>query len=284
MFAVPVALLAISLLVFYQPLAELARLALIDERYTHTIAIPFLSLAVIWYHRAAIFPAGARATSTLAGVRLLGSILAAFASALAFYFHYAIGSLTLAILAVTLTWTGLFLAFFGRASAHAAAFPLGLLLLFPPLPTPAVETVQSFLQYGSAEATAWLFRLSGTTVFRDATGLQFTVPGVIIEVARECSGIRSTNALLIVTLLLAHFTLRSPWRQLIFVLFTVPFAIAKNAIRIASLTWLALYIDRDFLTGQLHHSGGLVFAGLSLGLLVPILLVLERGERGHSKA
>lgn len=283
MSALPFALYAISLLVFYQPLAELARLALSDERYTHTIAIPFLSLALIWYHRTTIFPS-LRPQAALAGLRLLGAILAALSCALAFYFHYAAGSLTLAVLGVVLTWAGLFLAFFGPASAHAAAFPLGLLLLFPPLPAPAVEAVQSFLQYGSAEATAWLFRLSGTSVFRDATGLRFTVPGVIIEVARECSGIRSSNALLIVTLLLAHFTLRSPWRQLVFVLLTVPVAIAKNAIRIASLTWLALYVDRDFLTGELHHSGGLVFAGLSLGLLVPILLVLERGERRPVKS
>lgn len=283
MLAVPVALFAISLLVFYQPLAELAQLARSDERYTHTIAIPLLSFALVWYHRATIF-SKARASSAFAPVRLLGAILAAVSCALAFYFHYAVGSLTLAILGVTLTWTGLFLARFGHASAHAAAFPLGLLLLFPPLPAPAVEAVQSFLQYGSAEATAWLFRLSGTTVFRDATGLRFSVPGVIIEVARECSGIRSSNALLIVSLLLAHFTLQSPWRKLVFVLFTVPFAIAKNAIRIASLTWLALYVDRDFLTGELHHSGGLVFAGLSLGLLVPILLVLERGERQPVKS
>ena len=55
-------------------------------------------------------------------------------------------------------------------------------------------------------------------------------------------------------------------------------AMLKNGVRIVSLSLLASYVDPRFLTGQLHHDGGIVFFLLSLVLLAPLFLLLSRSE------
>jgi exosortase/archaeosortase family protein len=58
--------------------------------------------------------------------------------------------------------------------------------------------------------------------------------------------------------------------------------IVKNGIRIATLTLLAMYVDPGFLTGRLHHQGGIVFFLVGLLLLAPLLWLLQRGESRKS--
>jgi exosortase/archaeosortase family protein len=54
--------------------------------------------------------------------------------------------------------------------------------------------------------------------------------------------------------------------------------ILKNGMRIVTLTLLAMYVDLSFLFGKLHRDGGIVFFLLGLLLLLPVLLLLRRGE------
>jgi hypothetical protein len=59
----------------------------------------------------------------------------------------------------------------------------------------------------------------------------------------------------------------------------IPLALLKNALRIVVITLLGIYVDRGFLTGQLHRNGGIVFFLLSVSLLVIELRLLQRCER-----
>ena len=59
---------------------------------------------------------------------------------------------------------------------------------------------------------------------------------------------------------------------------TVPLSIAKNALRIVTLSVLATRVDPGFLTGRLHHQGGIVFFMISLAVLVLLLWILRRAE------
>jgi exosortase/archaeosortase family protein len=61
-------------------------------------------------------------------------------------------------------------------------------------------------------------------------------------------------------------------------------AILKNAIRIVSLTLLSVHVDPGFLTGQLHHEGGIVFFALALALTFPILVLLRSLEARRIRA
>jgi hypothetical protein len=45
-----------------------------------------------------------------------------------------------------------------------------------------------------------------------------------------------------------------------------------------TLSMLAMHVDPEFLTGQLHHEGGIVFFALGLVILAPVLAVLRKSE------
>ena len=100
-----------------------------------------------------------------------------------------------------------------------------------------------------------------------------------IEIAKECSGINSSIALLIIMLLVAYEICHSNWRRIALVIVVIPLSIIKNAIRIVTLTMLATHVDPSFLTGRLHHEGGFVFYLISLALVYPIWKLLQKTEK-----
>jgi exosortase len=123
---------------------------------------------------------------------------------------------------------------------------------------------------------AALFTLTGTPYLREE--FVFTLPKFVIEVADECSGIRSTIALLLTTLIAGHLFLGSGWARLFLVLAIFPVTILKNGIRIVSLSLLASHVNPDFLIGRLHSDGGIVFFLMALALLAPVLNLLRFSE------
>jgi exosortase len=132
------------------------------------------------------------------------------------------------------------------------------------------------LQRGSTDAAAVSLRAFGVPFFRE--GLVFQPPGIAIKVAEECSGIRSSVALFITTLLAAQPTLRSNWRKFAVCALVIPVAMFKNGLRIATISVLSVYVSRDFLYGRLHHSGGFVFFTLGLLVLLGVLRLFQHGD------
>ncbi len=191
---------------------------------------------------------------------------------------YSTGSkhLSAAILGLVIIWAGGFLTCYGVHAARAALFPLLFLLLMVPLPDAILSRIIDALQRGSVEISLLLFKAFGVPVLRQ--GVLLSVPGVTIEVAKECSSIRSSMALFITCLLAARFYLRSFWKQLFFVVLSLPLSLIKNGIRIATLTLLSIYVNPEFLHGDLHRDGGFVFFLLALLILWPVLVKLHRSE------
>jgi len=156
-------------------------------------------------------------------------------------------------------------------------FPLCFLLWLVPLPEFALNHIVSFLQQGSACAANLLFATAGVPVTQD--GVQLTIPGLTLEVAEECSSIRSSLMLLVTTMVLAHLLLRSAWGKGIVILAAIPLSIAKNGLRIFTLSILAVYVDPSFLHGRLHHQGGVVFFLIFLAGLFALLWLVRWAER-----
>jgi exosortase len=156
-----------------------------------------------------------------------------------------------------------------------------MLLLSIPIAPAIVEVAEVALQRGSADVTHVLFRLTATPVFRQ--DLIFSLPGLTIEVAEECSGIRSGISLLITALVLSYLFLRAGWTKACFILLTVPIAIVKNAARITILSLLGVYVSPDYLHGPLHHRGGPLFSILSLVMLLAGLWLLRKAEDGSAR-
>ena len=264
----------VSSLLFAKPLIALVRLSLTNENASHLILIPFLTAGLLFIERRTVFnnlsfKAGGAIFLSLSviiaiSVRLAGDIMTPDLR------------LTGNVLAVILLWIAGFAFSFGMAAVKSAYFSFLFLFLMVPVPNFLLERIISLLQTGSAEITEVLFNLTGVPVLRE--GLVFHLARVNIEVARECSGIRSTIALFILMLPVAHYRLHSLWRKLFFLTCAFFMMILKNGVRIVTLTLLAMYVDPSFLFGTLHRDGGIVFFLLGLLLLLPVLLLLQRGE------
>jgi exosortase len=257
-------------------LEDLARLSLNDARYSHIALIPFISAFLLYLNRKRVFAAPQYCLSK--GLPLLAIGLAL----------YWLGStrlsnlsssdrLTVEILSSILVWMAGFALCYGTESFSAALFPWMFLLFMVPLPAVALDYIVSVLQKGSAVMTYGLFRLLGVPVLW--RHFKFLLPGVEIEIAAECSGIRSSSALFITSILAGHMFLLSNWRRTLFSVFTIPVVIFKNAVRIVTISCLGVYVDPRFLHGKLHQYGGIPFSFVSLAILVPLLLALQRGER-----
>jgi exosortase/archaeosortase family protein len=108
------------------------------------------------------------------------------------------------------------------------------------------------------------------------------IPGLTLEVAPECSSIRSSLMLIVTTMVLAQVLLRSPWRKVLVITVAIPLSIAKNGLRIFTLGMLATRVDPSFLTGRLHRQGGIIFFSVALAAIIFFLWILRRGEDQNS--
>ena len=248
-----------------------------DVTASHVILVPFVSIALIYANRTSIFPS---ATTTLG----LGLPIVAAGIALSLLGHVAVvdatRALSVSVAGLVLSWIGGYVLFYGAAAGWAALFPLAFLVFMIPPPDAVIDAATQLLKTGSTETVARLFTLTGTLYHRQ--DYVFSLPGVTIEVADECSGIRSSIALLLTSLIAGHSQLKSPWAKVVLAFAVLPIALLKNAVRIVALTLLAMHVDPSFLTGQLHHEGGVVFFLLALGLMVPLFLALQRLEAVRS--
>jgi len=186
------------------------------------------------------------------------------------------GLLMFPILSLILLIIAGFLVSFGRNATKTAWFSLAFLVFAVPWPEVFLNGIIHLLQSGSAAVAGWIFDASGIPVLRDR--FFFYLPGLSIEVAKECSGIRSSIALVILALLISHFSFSKFWKKFIFVFSGLLMMLVKNGVRIATLTVLAKYVDPGFLFGRLHREGGVVFFLFGLALLVPVFHLLRRGE------
>ena len=261
-----------SLALFRVPLAALAHLALQDERYSYIAFVPFISASLLYLERNRVFHES-RWSKTL------GVSLAAIGVALFWILKGSLSQasgLPLFAFALVLVWIGGFLFCYGIPASRAVFFPLLFLFLIVPPPPDVLEKLVVWLQKGSAEVSYLFFKLAGVPVLRQ--GFTFSLPGLNIEVAEQCSGIRSSISLFIASVLAGHLVLHSTWRKICLGLLTIPIVIAKNALRIVVLSLLGTYVDRDILFGRLHTSSGLLFSPLALLVLAWLLWILYKSE------
>jgi exosortase len=271
-----IAYILISSLAFYATLTALVRYSLHDESSSHIVLIPFVAFFLLFIDRQRIFSVTRTNLAPGIGLALVGLILYWLASRGPFP-QEGNWPLSLETVAVVLVWMGGFLLCYGFVAFRAGVFSLFFLLLMVPLPDVILNWTIYALQEGSTDIAYFLFRLAGTPVLRH--GFLLTLPSVTIEVAQECSSIRSSIALFITCLLAAHLYLRTGWKKWVLVLLSFPLSLIKNGVRIATLTLLSIYVDPSFLTGSLHHQGGFVFFFLALLLIFPVFLWMERSDK-----
>lgn len=262
---------------FWGALRTLFTFSLTRESCSHIFLIPAITAILIYLQRKAIFHdhpvgRGGGILILLVGFGIFG-LSRGFAPQWGEY-----KAVSLGMVGILLTWLGAFVFSYGYRSFRAALFPLLFLFWMIPVPVSLLDRVIFLLQESTAAIAEVLFHWSGVPVFRQ--GFIFSLPGLTIEVAKECSGIRSSLALVITAMLASYLFLRTTWKRAVLVAVALPLAVIKNGARIVALSLLSIRVNPNFMRGPLHHEGGILFFVLALVLFAPVLLWLERSEAG----
>jgi exosortase len=271
-------LIAISCLAFWIPIRNLAAFSLTHEYGSHIFLITPLSIFLVYLKQHEIFSGlqgRLNRMSAFAGscLVLLGLIFLLASE----YQPLSSEKLSVEILSLVVLWFSIFVFCFGKDSFIRARFQLLFLLLLVPFPEFIIQRAILALQVGSSDVAYGLLRILNVPVLKE--GFLLRLPMVNLEVAKECSGIRSSIALLVTILVAAELALRSTWRKLLLVVVIVPILVFKNGVRIVTIYMLAAYVNPAFLHGWLHTSGGIVFYLLGLAALTPVTILLRRWER-----
>jgi exosortase len=270
-------LVAISLAIWWGPLISTFALALHDEQYTHILLILPVSASLIFLDWKMPEPS----SGSSVGIGSVLMVIVVLLTAIVRWREIALSAdvqLSLNMLALVLWWIGAFVLCFGNSAFRRALFPLCFLFWMVPFPDFVLNPVIALLQQGSAAAARWLFALAGVPVAQN--GVLLHIPGLTVEVARECSSIRSSSVLVVTTMVLAQLLLRSPWRKAVVIALAIPLSVAKNGLRIFVIAMLATRVDRSFLTGSLHRQGGIIFLLIALAAILLFLGIMRRGEKG----
>lgn len=274
-------LLIVSLLAGWRPLFDTFALSVRNDEYTQILLILPISAVLIILERPWSRPMSGWAFR-LASVLLTGAISIA---GCAIFWSVSLSAdvkLSIDMAALVLSWIGIFVLCFGPEASRAVLFPLLFLLGLIPFPQRALDVIIALLQEGSAWSAHAMFAAFGVPVVQQ--GIFLTIPGLTIQVAQECSSIRSSSMLLVTTMVLAQLLLRSPWRKALIVGLTIPLSVAKNGLRIFTIAMLGTRVDPGYLTGRLHHQGGILFFIVALLVVFLALAVCQKGENASLKA
>src|SRR5438046_3106998 len=269
------------LVVFARPLLMLISYVAASQLHSYVLLVPFVS-AYLLYLRRDQLPRNHTTDLPFTLVSLAAGLgLAAFTYSLEFTgrapaTNGRIVLLTLSFLCC-LVAAGFF--FLGRDWMKAAAFPLAYLIFMVPMPDAMADALEMASKTAAAEVANVLFHLSGTPFLRE--GPIFQLPNITIEVAQECSGIRSSWVLFMTSILAANLFLKTPWRRFALIAFVLPLAILRNGFRILVIGLLCVNVGPEMIHSLIHRRGGPVFFTLSL---IPFLLVLWWSHRGDVRA
>jgi exosortase len=267
--------LGLSIVLFYGPMRLLVKSSLDNELYSHIILIPLVSIYLIYTRRREIFQENGN--SVFPGATLVVAGIALYQVGKSFGTELDQNDfLSVMTFATVLCWIGGFILFYGLESSRLSLFPLLFLFFMVPVPGFLMDRIILLLQICSTEVSYGIFKLTGVPIFRE--GFTFHLPGLSVEVAKQCGGIRSSLVLFIVSILAGHLFLISWKRKVILSLWILPITVVKNAIRIVTLTLLAVYVDPRILDSIAHKRGGIPFFVVALSLLGVVLWYLRRSE------
>jgi exosortase len=160
--------------------------------------------------------------------------------------------ISIVIVLAGLTWT-----FWGWERFKTLAFPFVLLLTMVPLPVIIYNALAAPLQLLASAVATDLAQALGVSAYRDGNVIQLANTSLGVEEA--CSGLHSLSALMVASLLLGFLESGSIPKRILLFLFSIPFAIAVNVLRVTGTALLADY-KVEFAMGFYHSfSGWLVF-------------------------
>ena len=162
--------------------------------------------------------------------------------------------------------TGLVVYLLGWHHLQLLRFPIGFLLFMIPVPAIILNMVTLPLQLLAAKLGTFSLQLVGLPVYRE--GNIIFLPHATLEVVEACSGIRSLVSLVVLAVVVAHFTQRRAWKRCVLTVSAVPIALATNAFRIWGTGVSTHLFGAKVSEGFYHTFEGLLIIGVALVLLL----------------
>jgi exosortase C (VPDSG-CTERM-specific) len=258
-------------------LLDLLRFAAKSDLYSHILIIPVVAFYLVGL-RAGELRAGSKSAWWPAAAFFAAGVMALVCRFQVTERPDALACSTFAFLA--LLTAGAFM-FLGVEFVRSIAFPLGFLIFMAPFPAGVEHGIGVFFQHASADTAAPMLRAAQVPLFRE--GLVFRIPGIVLEVAEECSGIRSSLVLFITSLVAGAVLLRKPWTRAVLTLAVIPLGIIRNGFRILTISLLCVQVGPEMIDSPIHHRGGPIFFVLSLIPFFGLLVLLRKWEKGRPK-
>ncbi len=237
--------------------------------YSYGVAIPFISLYLIWGLRDRIRDLTPRPNHAAGWPVLAVGLLALIVGK-------AGGIVVLQELSLIPTLTGIVLVALGWSFLKTFWMPILYLSFMIPVWDGLTERLHEPFQNFSAAQGMRLLALLGIPAYREGTYIE--LPNLTLEVAKACSGVNYLVAVLAIGLPLSVLYLPNWRRRTLLLAGAVAIAVAANSLRVALIGVLAYYEVGDALHGPFHVLQGLFVSIVGYGALFVGLWVLSRGQ------
>jgi len=165
-------------------------------------------------------------------------------------------------MSLVLAGVGLVVYFRGVRQVLAWWLPLVLLTLSIPLPELVTSALALPLQFKASALGTKLLEWRQVPVSLSGNVIQ--IPGHQLFVTEACSGLRSLNALLALSVLMGGLWLNRVFSRVLLVLVAIPIAILINGIRVFMTGFLVYFVDPKLGDGFMHITEGWLLFVVSL--------------------
>jgi EpsI family protein len=262
-------------LIFRQPLRAMVSMWDVSPMYSYGYVVPIISAYLLWARRSAFAREPFTGSRILGGAVIVGSlVLLAVGRVIAVQ--------VVEQLSFVATLAGITLFLFGRRVLALSAPALAYLLFMVPMWDAFTEPLHWPFQLTSAQLGVGLMRAVGVPAYREGSVIE--LPDVVLEVAKECSGVNYLVAVLAFALPMALLRLRSWWRRSVLVAVSLIVASFANSLRVALIGVLAYAEIGSPLHGPFHVLHGLFVSGIGFVMIFIGLRFLEDGDAPSSAA
>ena len=244
-----------------------------SEDYSHGFFIIPISIYLIWMKKDRILEAPKNNQRIGFFIFLFGLLIYIGAS-----YAYII---TLASMAMLITFYGMILYLYGFQIFRLILFPLCFLVLMIPVPAQIYSSLTIPLQLFVSKTSTDLTMLLNVPIFRQGNVIQ--LPEQTLEVVQACSGLRSVASLLAVSAIFGYLRVNSNYLRTIIVFSSIPIAIIVNIFRVLIMILASYYFQYDLSKGTIHTFFGMMIFGLALAILFSLGKGLSFWDRSDPK-
>lgn len=247
----------------------------LNPQYNYGMIVPFVTVYLVWKRWRC------RPAPVLGGPNLLAYGLIVLAAAFVLPIRLLAGanpdwrllSWVFALAAVTVSLSFVYLAG-GRSWLLHFAFPFLFFLVAVPWPVRIEQLVIQDLMRVVTSINVTFLRLAGVPALQHGNVIE--VGNGFIGIEEACSGVRSIQATLMISLFLGEFYFFTPVRRLFLVVVGAAFAFVGNVIRTAVLVWTGTTQGTNAIE-KWHDPAGLTILMACLFGLWLVSLVMLRG-------